>query len=122
MPAPGDVHFDLKTGKDRTFIRRAEGGVFAGAEIWAVQDCVAHAGSPVPWDTARVWPWVVHVDAVVPDRDGGAPVKITFSMPALGGPGSLEWARAELSAVRRMGTHEAMESFGLDPHELGDTP
>lgn len=119
MPEPGDVHFDPKTGKDRTFIRDATVGVFAGAEIWAVQDCVAHAGSPVPWDTARVWPWVVHVDVVVPDRDGGEPVKITFSMPSFGGPGSLEWAQAELSAVRRMGAHEAMESFGFDPHTIG---
>lgn len=118
---PGDRAFDPKTGKERTLVRRAEVGVFAGAEIWAVEDCVAHAGSPVPWDTARRWPWVVHVDVVVPCRDGGEPIKVTFSMPAAGPPGSPEWAAAELAGIRRMGLHEAMESFGYDPHAIGDT-
>lgn len=44
----------------------------------------------------------------------------TFSMPAGGPPGSPEWEVAELAAVKRAGTHEAMESFGFDPHQLGD--
>lgn len=120
---PGDVHFDPKTGKDRTFIRRAGRGTFAAAAIWAVEDAVAHAGSPVPWDTSRVWPWVVHVDCVVPCRDDGGSILVTFSMPSAGPPGSPEWAAAELAAVQRMGIHEAMESFGFDPHTLGgDAP
>lgn len=120
---PGDRAFDPKTGKERMLVRRADAGVFVGAEIWAVEDCVAHAGSPVPWDTSRRWPWVVHVDVVVPCRDGGEPIKVTFSMPAPGGPGSPAWAAAELAAVKRMGVHEAMESFGYDPHTRGgDTP
>lgn len=84
MPDPGDVHFDPKTGKDRTFIRRAEGGVFAGAQIWAVQDCV--------------------------------------SMPSEHPPGTPGWDQVEYMAVCRMGTHEAMESFGFDPHVIGDMP
>ena len=121
--APGDIHFDPKTGMDRTFIRRSTTGMFGGAEIWAVEAGIAHTATPVPWDTARVWPWVVHVDIEAPDRDGGAPIKITFTVPSLGPPGSLEWAAAELRAVQRMGTHEAMESFGFDPHTLGgDVP
>ena len=117
--SPGDVAFDPKTGKDRRLIRRAQVGIFGGCEIWAVQDCVAHAGSPVPWDTARVFPWVVHVDTVVPCRETGRPIKVTFSMPASGPPGSPEWQVAELAAVKRAGIHEAMESFGFDPHEAG---
>ncbi len=120
---PGDIHFDPKTSKDRTFIRRSAAGMFQGAEIWAVQDAFATTATAVPWDTARTWPWVVHVDIVAPDRDGGAPIKITFTVPSLGPPGSLEWARAELMAVQRAGAHEAMESFGFDPHTIGgDVP
>lgn len=118
---PGDRAFDPKTGKDRTLVRRAAVGTFAGASIWAVEDCVAASGSPVPWDTSRRWPWVVHVDVVVPCRDDGEPIKVTFAMPSAGPPGSAEWAAAELAGIRRMGLHEAMESFGHDPHVLGDT-
>lgn len=118
---PGDLAFDPKTGKERIPVRRAEAGVFAGASIWAVKDCIAASGSPVPWDTARRWPWVVHVDVVVPCRDDGVPIKVTFTMPSAGPPGSAEWAAAELAGIRRMGIHEAMESFGCDPHEMGDT-
>lgn len=117
---PGVVVFDPKTGADRRLIRRAQVGLFGGAEIWAVQDCVAHTGSPVPWDTSQRFPWVVHVDVVVPCRDDGAPIPVTFTMPAAGPPGSHEWAAAELAAIRRMGAHEAMESFGIDPHDIGD--
>jgi len=117
--AIGQVAHDPKTGKDRRLIRRAERGMFAGFEIWAVQDCVAHAGSPVPWDVERVFPWVVHVDTVVPCRDDGRPIKVTFSVPAGGPPGSPAWEAAELAAVKRAGIHEAMESFGFDPHQLG---
>lgn len=116
----GDIHFDPKTGKDRTLIRRATCGLFGAASIWAVEDCVAHSGSPVPWDTERVWPWVVHVDLTVPCRDDGRPLPVTFSTPSMGPPGSSEWKAAELAAVMRMGVHEAMESFGFDPHIQGD--
>ena len=118
---PGDRAFDPKTGKERTLVRRAAVGAFAGASIWSVEDCIAASGSPVPWDTSRRWPWVVHVDVVVPCRDDGAPLKVTFTMPSAGPPGSAEWAAAELAGIRRMGLHEAMESFGHDPHLLGDT-
>lgn len=118
---PGDRAFDPKTGKERTLVRRAAVGIFAGASIWSVEDCIAASGSPVPWDTSRRWPWVVHVDVVVPCRDDGAPLKVTFAMPSAGPPGSAEWAAAELAGIRRMGLHEAMESFGHDPHALGDT-
>lgn len=122
-PSPGieigQVAYDPKTGKDRRLLRRAERGMFAGFEVWAVDDCVASAGSPVPWDPDRVWPWVVHIDTLVPCRDDGRPIKVTFSMPASGPPGSLEWQVAELAAVKRAGIHEAMESFGFDPHALG---
>lgn len=88
-PQPGDRAFDPKIGKERTFVRRAAVGLFSEAAIWAVEGHVAHAGSPVPWDT--------------------------FAMPS-GPPGSPEWAAAELAAVKRVGVHEAMESFGHDPH------
>ncbi|MCY1004012.1 hypothetical protein OV079_23845 [Nannocystis pusilla] len=117
---PGDVAFDPKTGKDRLFVRRAAAGSFAGSEIWAVEDHVAHAGSPVPWSTEHRWPWVVHVDIVTPCRDTGDSLKVTFSMPSLGPPGSSAWAAAEVAAIKRAGAHEAMESFGVDPHKLGN--
>jgi hypothetical protein len=115
----GDMCFDPKTEKDRTFVRRATGGLFDAASIWVVEDCIAHAGSPVPWDTSRRWPWVVHVDCVVSCRETGRLLPVTFSMPSHGPPGSSEWAAAELAAIKRAGTHEAMESFGYDPHTIG---
>lgn len=124
IPSPGievgQVAYDAKTGKDRRLLRRADRGLLGGFEVWAVQDCNAAAGSPVPWDPDKVWPWVVHVDTLVPCRDDGRPIKVTFSMPAGGPPGSHEWRAAELAAVKRAGIHEAMESFGFDPHQLGD--
>jgi len=124
IPSPGievgQVAYDAKTGKDRRLLRRADRGLLGEFEVWAVQDCNAAAGSPVPWDPDQVWPWVVHVDTLVPCRDDGRPIRVTFSMPASGPPGSHEWRAAELAAVKRAGIHEAMESFGFDPHQLGD--
>lgn len=123
-PSPGieigQVAYDPKTGKDRRLLRRADRGLFGGFEVWVVRDCVASAGSPVPWDPEQVWPWVVHIDTLVPCRDNGQPIKVTFSMPSGGPPGSPEWQAAELLGVKRAGIHEAMESFGFDPHTLGD--
>lgn len=120
MPAPGTKRHDPKTGKERTFVRCAEAGTFAGAEVWAVEDATAASGSPVPWDTSTVWPWVVHVDVVVPCRDSGRPIKVTFTWPSAGPPATAAWRAAELAAIRRAGAHEAMESFGVDPHLQGD--
>lgn len=124
IPSPGievgQVAYDAKTGKDRRLLRRADRGLLGGFEVWAVQDCNAAAGSPVPWDPDQVWPWVVHIDTLVPCRENGLPIKVTFSMPAGGAPGSEEWRAAELAAVKRAGIHEAMESFCYDPHQLGD--
>lgn len=116
---PGVLHYDPQIGKDRLFVRESAGGTFRGARIFAVQEHVAIAASPVPWDTSKVWPWVVHIDVVLPDQQTGAPRFVTFTMPALGGPGTPEWEDAEAAAVKRLGVHEALESFGPDPHTHG---
>lgn len=102
-----------------TLLRRVTEGVFAGCEIWACRDCTAPAESPVPWDTSRVWPWVVVIMSLVTDRRTGALIQVSFTMPCDDGPGSDAWRIAELACVKRLGIHEAMESFGPDPHTSG---
>lgn len=116
---PGTLYFDPQIGKDREYVREASGGAFRGARVFAVRENTANTETPVPWDREAIWPWVVHIDVIVPDQATGEPRFVTFTMPALGGPGTVEWREAELAAVKRIGVHEALESFDYDPHTRG---
>jgi hypothetical protein len=115
----GTMYFDPQIGKDRRYLREASGGTFRGARIFAVQDHTADTETPVPWDRAEIFPWVVHIDVILADQATGEPRFVTFTMPSIGGPGTAEWREAELAAVKRLGVHEALESFDYEPHTRG---
>jgi hypothetical protein len=112
-------------------IERAQVGTIFGlvcATLWCRQDAQAHAGSPVPWDTAERQPWVVELHGLWPDRDGGPRRRlVVFTMPCAVDPRepSAEANAAIRAVLARAALHEAQEALvldgeRLDPHAVGE--
>jgi hypothetical protein len=97
------------------------------ATLWCRQNSRAIAGSPVPWDTEVVHPWVLELHGIWPDSYGGARLGVAFSMPCSVDPRvpSVEADAAIRAVVRRALLHEGQEGtlidgVRLDPHEVGE--
>jgi hypothetical protein len=120
-----------ETRPEAMLVERVElGGLLslAWATVWCRSGTTAPAGSPVPWDTAQVWPWVLELHMALPAADGGAKrIPVVVSWPCEVDPREPTSAadHAIFCLVARACMHEWQESVSvdgkrLDPHELGE--
>lgn len=116
----GDEVYSEKTQRTRIFVRYADCGLFENTEIWAIENCIAHSNSPVWWNKNEIFKWVIHIDLKTRSIENNQEEIIIFAYPSIDGPDTETWKIRELEAIKRMAIHEVMESFGYDPHELGD--
>lgn len=98
------------------------------ATVWCREKSMAIAGSPVPWSTATVFPWVVEVHLRTTELDGAGYGTTAFSVPCRVDPRipSIEADAAISLATLRAMIHEGQESLvidgerPLDPHVHGE--
>ena len=132
-PAPRCVITpDDRTQPELLPLERAEiGGLLAlaGATFWCRSQARAIAATPVPWNTSRIFPWVVELHMMVPSRDSTMGVfGLSISWPCSVDPRipSPEADAAIHAVCQRAASHEAAECLLLggkrfhDPHQRGE--
>lgn len=98
------------------------------ATAWCREQSHAIAGSPVPWDTSEIFPWVVEIHLRTPELEGSKDGSTALTVPCRVDPRipSPEADAAICLAVARAMLHEGQESLmlddsrALDPHVFGE--